>query len=141
MSREQTLLERLSNPQERGRSYQPTATEDVEALMESVRVNLERIINSRHGMSECLPDYGLPALSDLTVGVNDYVQIMRDAIQSAIEQYEPRLRNVRVSRAKDEDQGRSLSFRVDALLVGRTGEHRVWYQTSISGDGQFDVDG
>jgi type VI secretion system protein len=109
--------------------------------MESVRLNLERIINARQGMSECLPDYGLPALSDLIVGVNDYVQIMRDAIQTAIENYEPRLRNVRVSRVQDEDGGRTLAFRVDAVLVARSGEHRVWYETSITGDGQFDVTG
>jgi type VI secretion system protein len=118
----------------------PTATEDLEALMESVRRHLGRVLNSRHGMSECLPDYGLPALSDLTIGIGDYVQTVQEAVQTAIEKYEPRLRRVRVSRVADEEQGRTLAFRVDAVLVAGSGEHRVWYQTSLQGNGQFDVE-
>ncbi len=142
MGREQSLLQRIARRDQvvppRG---QASAGEDVEALMESVRRHLARLINSRHGMNECLPDYGLPALTDLTVGVGDHVQIMQDAVQTAIQKYEPRLRRVRVSRVMDEDEGRSLAFRVDAVLVGKSGEHRVWYETSMSGEGQFDVEG
>ena len=142
MKREKTLLERIAD---RGgsirRRSEPTATEDVDALMESVRRNLTRILNARHGMSECLPDYGLPALADLTVGIGDHVRTMQNALHTAIEKYEPRLRHVRVTRAVDDDEGRTLAFRVDAVLMGRSGEHRVWYQTSLGGNGQFDVEG
>lgn len=142
MGREQTLLRRIADrTQGAPRRAEPSTTEDVEALMESVQHDLARLLNSRHGMSECLPDYGLPALSDVTVGVGDHVQAMQDAIQTTIEKYEPRLRRVRVSRVVDEDEGRSLTFRVDAVLVGKSGEHRVWYQTSMAGGGQFDVEG
>ena len=108
-------------------------------MMDSVRVHLARLLNARQGMSEAQPDYGLPALSDLTIGVGDYVKKVRDSIQTAIEKYEPRLRRVRVTLVTDEDQERTLAFRVDAVLVSRTGEHRVWYETSLAGDGQFDV--
>lgn len=142
MGREQTLLTRLAERAESARrGQQPTATEDVEGLMESVRMHLARLLNSRHGMSECLPDYGLPAMSDMTVGVGDHVGIMREAVQKTIERYEPRLRRVRVSLVTDEDGGRALAFRVDASLVGEAEEYRVWYETSLRGDGQFDVEG
>jgi type VI secretion system protein len=138
--REQTLLERIAAREEGGgRRQEARATEDLDALMDSVRVHLARLLNARQGMSEAQPDYGLPALSDLTIGVGDYVKKVRDSIQTAIEKYEPRLRRARVTLVTDEDQERMLAFRVDAVLVSRTGEHRVWYETSLAGDGQFDV--
>ena len=142
MGREQTLLKRIAaRTQAAPRRVQPSAAEDVEALMESVRQHLAVLLNSRHGMNECLPDYGLPALSDLTIGVGDYARTMQEAIQTTIQKYEPRLRRVRVSRVEDEDSGRSLAFRVDAVLVGRSGEYRAWYATSISGGGPLEVEG
>ncbi len=147
MRREQTLLERIAERTTQARRrYEPTATEDIEALMESVRRQLARVLNARHGMSECQPDYGLPALSDMMVGIGDYIQTVQDSVETAIEKYEPRLRRVRVTRViddedEDQGQGRTLSFRVDAVLVSRTGEYRVWYQTSLMGNGLFDVEG
>ena len=140
MPREQMLLERIAAREEGGgRRQEARATEDLDALMDSVRAHLARLLNARQGMSEAQPDYGLPALSDLTIGVGDYVKKVRDSIQTAIEKYEPRLRRARVTLVTDEDQERTLAFRVDAVLVSRTGEHRVWYETSLAGDGQFDV--
>jgi len=138
--REQTLLERIAaREQSAGRRFEATATEDLDAMMDSVRTHLGRLLNARQGMSEAQPDYGLPALADLTIGVGDYVKRVRDAIQTAIEKYEPRLRRARVTLLTDEDEQRKLAFRVDAVLVSRSGEHRVWYETSLAGDGQFDV--
>jgi len=107
--------------------------------MVSVRRNLTRLLNARHGFSEALPDYGLPALTDLTVGSRDYVRLMQEAIRTAVEKYEPRLRRVRVARVVDDLQPHSLAFRVEATLVSRSGEHRVFYDTKVSGNGQFDV--
>jgi len=109
--------------------------------MDSVREHLTRLLNARHGMSEALPDYGLPAMTDLTVGRGDYVRRVLEAIQTTVEQYEPRLRNVRVKPVVDEEheERQLLTFRVDAVLISQTGEHRVWYETMISGSGEFDV--
>jgi type VI secretion system protein len=141
MGREQTLLDRIAARSGHGRSrYQASAKEDLDALMESVRRQLARLLNARHGMSEALPEYGLPALTDLTVGSGDYVQRVLDAIQHTIASYEPRLRRVRVSRvADDERPHQSLRFRIDATLVGEDGQHRVWYETEFGGGGQFEV--
>lgn len=109
--------------------------------MESVRRQLRRLLNARHGMSQALPDYGLPALTDLTVGSGDYVQTVQEAIRVAVEKYEPRLRRVRVSAATsgDDDDRRTLAFRIDAVLVSESGEHRVWYQTALAGSQEFEV--
>lgn len=139
MAREFMLLDRIARAGSRESGRYESAAEDLDALMDSVRRQLVRLLNSRHGLSEAQPDYGLPALTDLVVGSGDYVQAVQKAIQAAVEKYEPRLRRVRVSRVIDEEGGRSLSFRVDAVLVGRSAEHRVSYETSMGGEGQFDV--
>jgi len=136
------LLARIAHSEGVGRSTGgPSADEDVGALMESVRIHLRRLLNARHGMCECAMDYGLPAISDISVDVGDYVQAMQDAILTTVERYEPRLRRVRVTRVVDDDQGRSLTFRVDAVLLSKSGEHRVYYETSLGGGGQFNVEG
>lgn len=139
MGREQTLLDRIASRSGRGRTRQQATTiEDLDALMESVRKHLRRLLNARHGMSEALPDYGLPALTDLTVGSGNYVEQVRDSIRVAVEKYEPRLRRIRVTLAEDHEL-RTLSFRIDGVLISESGEHRVWYETSLSGAREFEV--
>ena len=140
MGREKTLLQRLAAMEDSGRGrYESSATEDLDALMDSVRDHLGRLLNARHGMSEAMPDYGLPAMTDLTIGSGDYVQRVQEAVRVAIEKYEPRLRRVHVTRVDDEDSVHRLVFRVDAVLMSQTGEHRVCYETQVASSGRFDV--
>ena len=140
MGREQSLLQRVAARAEASRGRQEvTATEDLDAVMDSVREHLIQLLNARHGMSEALPDYGLPALTDLMAGSEDYVIKVLDSIKTTVEKYEPRLRRVRVTRVDDDETGQVLSFRVDATLVSESGEHRVWYETMVTGIGEFDV--
>jgi len=140
MAREKTLLERLADAGRGGRSrVQPSAEEDLTALMESVRRQLARILNARHGMSEAMPEYGLPALTDLTIGTGDHSATVEQAIRTAIEKYEPRLRRVRVTRVQDEERNHVWAYRVDAVLSSETGDHRVWYETQVRGSGEFNV--
>lgn len=143
MPRERTFLERIGDlGSDRLGRYEPTTTEDAEALMESVRRNIVRLLNARHGMSEALPDYGLPSLVDLTAGSGDHIRELEEAIQATL-RYEPRLRRVRVTRVADEEEGlqQKASFRIEATLVGRSGQHRVWYETEIEEAGRFGVTG
>lgn len=142
MGREQNFLQRLAGGGRSGpkRGFEPTTAEDVEALREAVRQNLARLLNARHGMSEAAPDYGLPAMVDLITGSGDHLAIMQRAIRTAIDKYEPRLRSVRVSFVQDEESPmQPLTFRVDAVLVGRQQEYRVGYVTAVGRDGQFEV--
>ncbi|MBK9118834.1 MAG: type VI secretion system baseplate subunit TssE [Phycisphaerales bacterium] len=144
MAREQALLDRLAAAQssDRGDRYRgSTVGEDLEALMESIRRNLRRLLNARQGMCEAAPEYGLPTLSELIVGNQQYVLRVQDAIRTAIERYEPRLRRVRVTQQAVSESRHTLLFRVDAVMVGRAGEHRVWYETEFTPMGEFHVAG
>jgi type VI secretion system protein len=143
VSREQTLLERIAaSTTDRTQSrYAPSAQEDLDALVESVRRQLARLLNSRQGMCEAAPDYGLPAFSDLMAGHDGYIHMVQEAIRTTIEKYEPRLRRVRVTHQAEEGTKQMLVFRVDAVLVSRSGEHRVWYETAFTPNGKLDVAG
>ena len=134
------LLERIAAMGEMRRGgYERSATRDVERLMDSVRGNLARLLNARHGFSEAMPDYGLPALTDLSLSADDYVQSVQDAIRVAIEKYEPRLRRVRVTRNAEDEARQTLSFRIDATLVAKDEQLRVYYETTMKGDREFAV--
>ncbi len=110
--------------------------------MEAVRSNLIRLLNSRYGMSEAMPDYGLPALTDITVGTRDYVEVVRSAIRDAVQKFEPRLQHVRVTHAAEDERGPNvLAFRIDASLIGRSVEYRVAYDTMLTGSGAVKVYG
>ncbi len=141
MAREQTLLVRIGElHNEVGLRRQQSATEDLDALMDSVRMHLKRLLNARHGMSEALPDYGLPALNDLTVGSGDHVDRVKVAVEQAVIKYEPRLKRVRVTAVENEDlDQRVVAFRIDATLISKSGDHRVWYETSIADGREFSV--
>jgi type VI secretion system protein ImpF len=91
-----------------------------------VRRDLEALLNTRQealGKLSAYPEaerslltYGLPdvtALSGQSEG--DRVR-MRDIIEKAIHDFEPRLRNVSVTIGTREEAKHQLSFRVDALL-------------------------
>lgn len=138
--REKTFLERIAERGGARKPYETTTEEDVYALMESVRRHLARLLNARHEMSQALPDYGLPALIDLPVDIEGYVHSVQEAIRTAIEKYEPRLRRVRVTREDTEERNiQRLVFRIEAVLKGAVDEYRVGYRTAVRGDGQFDV--
>ncbi|MBK8269751.1 MAG: type VI secretion system baseplate subunit TssE [Planctomycetes bacterium] len=118
-----------------------TTVENLDELLESVRKNLGRLLNARQGMCETVPDYGLPALTDLTIGTTDYLRKLLDSIRDTIERYEPRLRSVRVSLREEDSSNTKKVFRVEGMLVSKSGEHRVWYDTAVRASGRFDIDG
>lgn len=136
------LLDRLARSARDG-EVPPPPGDDLHALMESVRQHLNVLLNARHGMCEALADYGLPAMSDLLSGSGNHIQMMSDAIRNCVEKYEPRLKRVRVTcqRQPDAPQRQVLTFRIEASLVNRNQEHRVWYETAVRGSGEFDVVG
>jgi type VI secretion system protein len=142
VSREESLLERIASWEEwtSSDSSEPRLEPNTEKLVQSVRRNLVRLLNSRHGLSAALPDYGLPAFADLRVEQPCVVEAIRSAMQASIEAYEPRLRNVRVTPRAGNDDCERLVFRIDAVLAARPGI-AIWYETRLTPGGEVRVEG
>ena len=66
------------------------------AVMASVAAQLTRMLSTRAGSVQTLPDYGLPDLNDMSVSLHTALSQARQSIETFIDQYEPRLTQVRV---------------------------------------------
>ncbi len=94
----------------------PAADPDQE-LLESVRDNLQVLLNTRQGSVPHLPDYGLPDLSQVFAHAPECLEYLRQSVLIAIRRYEPRLANVQVSTLEgDDDDDLGVSFRIEGHL-------------------------
>ena len=127
------LFEKLSDP-DPGPAYRR-----VRQLNDSVLKNLRRILNTRHGNSPALPDYGVIDLSTILHNYPESIQDMGDSIRRCIESYEPRLRGVMVLYEKDEDDVLSLRFRISAQIVMPGARQMVNFDTLVTSSGRVKV--
>ncbi len=133
MPRERSLLERLRDPQS---DRVPAIRENTARLADSVLANLERLLNSRHGITPIQSDYGIPDLADLLHSFPEASARMRAAIKVAVEKYEPRLRRVTVKQSGPTDEIFSLRLEITAELVTSEEKTSVWFETKIDSSGR-----
>src|SRR5262245_59076099 len=99
-----------------------------EQLLHSVLGNLRRLFNARRGSLAHVPEYGLPDLSDVSPSSPQKIEALRVAIREAVERFEPRLQNVRITREPGPADSPHLVF----LLSAQMGPNaRVRFQTTI----------
>jgi len=104
----------------------PLRTLDRRRLRESVRRELERLLNTRsslpvHRLAQrqdlTVLEYGIPDLSAFSAGSPDDRARVAAVVARAVAAFEPRLRQVSVAVLELDDHQRSLSLRIDATLV------------------------
>jgi len=122
-----SILDRLIDPESAGTAIMTGYT--VQQMYGAVLRDLEDLLNSVHTAHEiaaALPEtrdsvvgFGLPDLTSIEAISPDQRNTIGKAIRKAVERFEPRLRNVKVTLLKpDEDATRgSVKFRVDARLA------------------------
>ncbi|MFH1143580.1 MAG: type VI secretion system baseplate subunit TssE [Candidatus Eisenbacteria bacterium] len=135
MPRERSLLERLQQPDQAGR----TIHDDTRLRVDSVLANLRRLLNSRHGIARTRGDYGIPDLTEVVHSFPEAIGQMRTAIRTAIERYEPRLRRVNVRSVETPDDPLSLRFEITAELIGSDERASVWFETRIDPSGEVEL--
>ena len=127
---------------------------DLTALNESVRRDLELLLNTRRLYVPVSDDYPELQRSVLLFGVPDITSLGRDApatrtrllahIEEAIALFEPRLSNVRVSIVDGQTPNgglRQVHFRINAMLAADPEPLRVSFDTVVDrSTGGFDVD-
>ncbi len=96
-------------------------------LRNSVRRDLENLLNTRHRIMEpaeelsqlelSLLNYGLPDLATVNMSDMDNKQQFIDNFESILRDYEPRFKSVKVSLQDNTDKlDRTVRFRIDATL-------------------------
>ena len=105
---------------------------------ESIRRNLSRVLGTRQGAVQALPDYGLPDLNDLTLSRSELQTMLSSAITRLIERYEPRLRNPRVASLPMNDAAPfTLRFAIQAEKIRRDGRLEPWAWTVSVDEGKY----
>ena len=104
----------------------PLRTLDPRGLRESVRRELERMLNTRSSLPVdrlaerdelTVLEYGIPDLSAFSAANEDDQRLLISLIARAVAAFEPRLRGVRVVFERLADGQRSLQLRIDAELM------------------------
>ena len=101
---------------------------------ESIRLHLLRMLTTRQGAVQALPDYGLPDLNDLSLSRAEIIRQCCMAIEKCIAGYEPRLRGARVAYAPLDDGQLHMAFRIEAIREDSDGMQVPW-RWSIVMDG------
>lgn len=107
--------------------------------MASVATHLAKMLSTRAGSVQTLPDYGLPDLNDMRLSLHDSLQQARIAIERFIEAYEPRLSDVRVISLPRDNNPLSLAFAIEGLLEGDGFKRQVSFSARLDGSGQVKV--
>ena len=110
----------------------PLRTLDPRGLRESVRRELERMLNTRSSLPVdqldqraelTVLEYGIPDLSAFSAGSEEDLVRLAGVVARAVAAFEPRLRRVRVAVDRLQDGLRALWLRIDAdLVVGEVAE-------------------
>ncbi|MNF27890.1 Lysozyme [compost metagenome] len=129
-----SLFERLS-----GEASQRAGWSREVAAMASVATHLAKMLSTRAGSVQTLPDYGLPDLNDMRLSLHDSLQQARIAIERFIEAYEPRLREVRVIALPRHHDPLNLCFAIEGLLEIEGCKRQVSFSASLDGSGQVKV--
>lgn len=123
-----SILDRLlGSPAAEIRSDDRLSYQRIEELRQSIRRDLENLLNTRfrvlecpdhlHEMDDTILNYGLPDLA--TINMIDPASRQRFCryLSSTIQRFEPRFKNVKVYHVGNADEDdRSLRFRIEALL-------------------------
>ena len=109
------------------------------AVMASVTAQLTRMLSTRAGSVQTLPDYGLPDLNDMRLSLHDSQAQARQAIESFIACYEPRLSQVQVKPLAKGDSELTLSFSIEGWLQVEGVKRQVGFTAALNGSGEVKV--
>jgi type VI secretion system protein len=87
---------------------------EVDELVDSVKRQLDKILNTRPGNCRSAPDLGVIDLNDATQGSADIKGRIREAIRQCIRRYEPRIIHVDVRSPDHQTSPLEMSFLVTA---------------------------
>ncbi|HEX5750986.1 MAG TPA: type VI secretion system baseplate subunit TssE [Archangium sp.] len=114
----------------------PSRREDpVEAITRHLRV----LLNTRKGESVSSPGYGILDFNDVVHTYPSAIQRMQASIQAAIQEYEPRLRNVVVIHTPQAGDPSALKFEITAQLATKGSSRVLYFRTRLGAGGRVEL--
>jgi type VI secretion system protein ImpF len=147
-----SLWDRLREEPVRSSPDRPAARGSaLKQLKDSVRQNLEWILNTRRAIEELpeksplersLYNYGLPDLSSFALrSVADQNRLTK-LLEQAVAAFEPRLMNIRVIMEPPTSDAQSLHFQIQGLLRVDPAPERIVFDTVLDvTSGAYQVEG
>lgn len=123
-----SILDRLIDREpEQSQEAEPSRHQHLAQLRQSVRRDLENLLNTRYRVVEppddlkqlkqSLLNYGLPDLATVNISDPEKKQRFVKDLERILRDYEPRFKTVRVTHLDNRDKtDRTLRFRIDAVL-------------------------
>lgn len=150
----QSIVDRLIDREPRQAADRPiTKEESVRLLKSALMRDLDWLFNTRR-VADPAPDsypevqhsvyhYGLPDISSLSGDSKEVRRFLVRRIEHAVQQFEPRLENVKVSLVEEEgEHGRSIHFLVDGMLRMDPNPEHIAFDTVLETiRGEFHVGG
>ena len=122
-----------------GRFIDATPVDSVpvkERRIRSIMDHLNRMFNTREGSIPHLKNYGLPDISEIYRKMPDGIDELRNAVRKSVEEYEPRLKKVKVVQ-RDTD---AKEFKLVFILTGELREGGlVRFQTTFTSTGNSSI--
>lgn len=147
----QSLLNRLSD-EEPGVTVDPpqTRAQSFRTFKASLRRDLEWLLNTRQiptpapdtlrELSRSLYNYGLPDMMSLSAQNVQDRNLLQEYLRKAVEQFEPRLADVRVVAEPVAPNSRMLRFRIEGLARIDPAPEHVTFDTLLElTSGQYEV--
>lgn len=148
-----SVLDRLID-QEPERKLEPplTRAQSLRELKAALRRDLEWLLNTRRTIEESpaslkelersLYNYGLPDVSSLYLRSSNDQGTLLKAIRVAINYFEPRLLNIKVTLEPAADDTRVIRFSIEGLLRMDPAPEHVFFDTMLEPmSGQYQVKG
>jgi len=105
----------------------------------SITEHLRALLNTRKGEAVASPNYGILDFNDIVHLMPFAITKMQSSIQSAVQEFEPRLRNVTVRYVEDEVEPTALRFDVSAQLALKGVKGQLLFRTRLLPGGRVEV--
>lgn len=133
-SRSASLFERIEE------SKTIRSSDDTNDLVDSLKRNLQAILNTRSGNAQSCPELGIIDFNDATgSSVEVYSAICR-AIKRCIEDYEPRIRRAEIIAQPNEADPLTLYFLVRSYVSFEERESIINFNLRIDGNHKYKLE-
>lgn len=129
-----SLFERLG-----GDAHKRSESSREDCAMDSVAAHLAKMLSTRAGSVQTLPDYGLPDLNNMSLSLHESLSQACSAIEGFVSAYEPRLADVEVHSLPNENDPLRLAFTIEGLLEVNGIKRRVSFSARLNSNGQVTV--